>query len=115
MAWDTDIIEAVYTAPSGKKYNFQYDSKLSSETDLKTATFTFPERDGALVVPLGVGGRRFAFTCYFYGKNSNKDADAFENGLKERGYGELQHPIYGTHKVVPTGTITTKSSADSPV
>ncbi|WP_407371493.1 DNA circularization N-terminal domain-containing protein [Carnobacterium sp.] len=105
MAWDTDVIEAVYTAPSGKKFTFQYDSKLTSETDLKTATFTFPERDGALVVPLGVGGRRFSFTCYYYGVNCRNDADSFEEGLKERGYGELQHPVYGTFKVVPTGTI----------
>ena len=105
MAWDSDLKEAVYTAPSGKKFSFHFDSNLSSETDLKTATFTFPERDGALVVPLGVGGRRFSFTCYFYGPKCKRDADQFEAGLKERGYGELQHPVYGTHKVVPTGTI----------
>lgn len=105
MAWETDIVEACYTAPSGKKFYFNYDSKLTSEVDLKTATFTFPERDGALVVPLGIAGRRFSFTCYFYGKQSKKEADNFENGLKERGYGELQHPLYGVHKVVPTGVI----------
>lgn len=105
MAWESDLIDAVYTAPSGKKFTFNYDSKLSSETDLKTATFTFPERDGALVVPLGIGGRRFSFTCFFYGKKSKKEAEEFEEGLKERGYGELQHPLYGTHKVVPTGVI----------
>jgi len=105
MAWDSDLVAAVYTAPSGKKFQFEYDSKLSSEVDLKTATFTFPERDGALVVPLGIGGRRFSFTCYFYGKDCADKADDFEEGLKERGYGELQHPIYGNHKVVPTGTI----------
>lgn len=105
MAWDSDLKEAVYTAPSGEKFSFHYDSKLSSETDLKTATFTFPERDGALVVPLGVGGRRFSFTCFFYGRNSKKEADNFESALKQRGYGELIHPLYGIHKVVPTGTI----------
>lgn len=105
MAWDTDLIEACYTAPSGKKFTFQYDAKLTSETDLKTATFTFPERDGALVVPLGIGGRRFSFTCFFYGSRSKTLANNFEEGLKERGYGELQHPLYGIHKVVPTGTI----------
>lgn len=105
MAWETDIVEACYTAPSGKKFYFAYDSKLTSEVDLKTATFTFPERDGALVVPLGIGGRRFSFTCFFYGRRSKKEADDFEAGLKERGYGELQHPLYGTFKVVPTGTI----------
>jgi prophage DNA circulation protein len=32
-------------------------------------------------------------------------ADAFEGMLTERGVAELQHPIYGTVKVVPTGDI----------
>lgn len=105
MASVNDLREACYTAPSGKKFFFDYDSKLSSETDLKTATFTFPDKDGALVVPLGVGGRRFSFSCNFYGKRCLKDANDFEAGLKETGYGELIHPLYGVHKVVPTGSI----------
>lgn len=105
MAWDTDLVSAVYTAPSGKKFVFQYDPKLSSETDLKTATYTFPDKNGALVVPLGVGGKRFPFSCFFYGQNSKNEADDFEAGLKELGYGQLQHPLYGSFKVVPTGTI----------
>lgn len=105
MAQITDLREACYTSPSGKKFYFEYDSKLSSETDLKTATFTFPDKDGALVVPLGIGGRRFSFSCNFYGFNCLIKANEFEEGLKERGYGELVHPLYGVHKVVPTGSI----------
>lgn len=105
MATETDIREACYTSPSGKKFYFDYDSKLESETALKTASFTFPERDGALVVPLGVGGRIFSFSCNFYGPECLKKADEFEEGLKERGYGEIIHPLYGVHKVVPTGSI----------
>lgn len=105
MASVTDLREACYTSPSGKKFYFDYDSKLSSETDLKTATFTFPDKDGALVVPLGLGGRRFSFSCNFYGSRCLKQANEFEEGLKERGYGELVHPLYGVHKVVPTGSI----------
>lgn len=105
MAWQDLIKDATYTAPSGKEYSFKYSSGLSSETDLKTATFTFPEKDGALVTPLGYGGRKFPMTCKFYGEDCIVDADAFEEALKERGYGELQHPVYGVHKVVPTGSI----------
>lgn len=103
--WQDEIKDAVYTSPSGKVFTFKYNSGLSSETDLKTATFTFPEKDGALVVPLGLGGSRFPMTCKFFGAECFSEAAAFEAGLKERGYGELQHPIYGVHKVVPTGTI----------
>lgn len=104
MAWQNEIKDAVYTSPSGREFTFHYGA-LKSETDLKTSTFTFPETDGALVVPLGVGGRRFPLSCSFYGDDCLQKAAAFEEGLKERGYGELQHPIYGNHKVVPTGTI----------
>lgn len=104
MAWTNEIRDAIYTSPSGRDFTFHY-GELKSDTDLKTATFTFPEKDGALVTPLGVGGRRFPMSCSFYGADCFSLADAFEEGLKERGYGELQHPIYGNHKVVPTGTI----------
>ena len=55
MAQITDLREACYTSPSGKKFYFEYDSKLSSETDLKTATFTFPDKDkGTKIVCLVV-------------------------------------------------------------
>lgn len=105
MAWDTDIIEAVYISPSGKSYPFGYESNLTKKTDLKTASFTFPGKDGSLVVPLGIGGKSFSFNCLFYGKDCKKEADDFEEALCERGYGELQHPLYGNFKVVPTGSI----------
>lgn len=104
MAWTNEIRDAIYASPSGREFTFHY-GELKSDTDLKTATFTFPEKDGALVTPLGVGGRRFPMSCSFYGADCFSLADAFEEGLKERGYGELQHPIYGNHKVVPTGSI----------
>lgn len=64
MAWNSEIKDATYTSPSGKTYTFRY-GQLSKETELKTATFTFPEKDGALVVPLGVGGRTFPMSCFF--------------------------------------------------
>lgn len=105
MAWTNQIQDATYTSPSGKIFSFKYSSGINKETDLKTATFTFPEKDGALVVPMGIGGKRFPLTCTFHGENCFDDADAFEAGLCEKGYGELQHPVYGIHKVVPTGTI----------
>lgn len=105
MAWNSDLVEAYYRSPNGRKFSFNYDSKLTSETDLKTATYTFPDRNGALVMSLGVGGRRFAFTCFFYGEDCNSKAEQFEKALREQGHGELQHPLYGIHKVVPTGTI----------
>lgn len=104
MSWQDQITEAKFTAPSGKEFIFSY-REVSKETDLKTATFTFPERDGAYIQALGIGGRRFPLACYFFGANCLTEATAFETALEERGYSELQHPVYGIRKVVPTGTI----------
>lgn len=104
MAWKDDILKAEYTSPNGNKFSFIY-GDLEKETDLKTATFTFPAKAGALVQSLGRGGRRFPMECIFSGSDCMSKADAFEAGLEEKGIGELQSPVYGTRKVVPTGTI----------
>lgn len=105
MAWAEDISEAVYTAPSGKRIVFGYDSALNRSTPLKTAEHNFPDVDGAEIQSLGLGGKKFPMTAIFSGGECLSLADAFEAALCERGYGTLEHPIYGKHTVVPTGTI----------
>lgn len=105
MAWAEDISEAVYTAPSGKRIVFGYDSALNRSTPLKTAEHNFPDVDGAEIQSLGLGGKKFPMTAIFSGGDCLTLADAFEAALCERGYGTLEHPIYGKHTVVPTGTI----------
>ena len=99
-----ELNDIKYTSPSGKEFSFVFDN-VSKETDLKTATFTFPEKDGAYVQSLGRGGRRFPLTCIFTGELCMQKADEFEAALEERGIGSLRHPVYGTRAVVPTGTI----------
>lgn len=105
MAWTNEISEAVYTAPSGKRIVFNYESALSRSTPLKTAEHTFPDVDGAEVQSLGLGGKKFPMTAIFSGGDCLSLAEEFENALSERGYGTLEHPIYGKHTVVPTGSI----------
>ncbi len=104
MPWIDDIADASYVSPSGTEYFFSF-QEVSKETDLKTASFTMPEKDGALIQSLGFGGRRFPLSCYFTGESCFEDADSFERALTERGRGELRHPVYGSFPVVPTGTI----------
>ena len=99
-----ELNDIKYTSPSGKEFSFVFDN-VSKETDLKTAIFTFPEKDGAYVQSLGRGGRRFPLTCIFTGELCMQKADEFEAALEERGIGSLRHPVYGTRAVVPTGTI----------
>lgn len=105
MAWTDEISEAVYTAPSGKRIVFNYESALSRSTPLKTAEHTFPDVDGAEIQSLGLGGKKFPMTAIFSGGECLSLADEFEAALCERGYGTLEHPIYGKHTVVPTGSI----------
>lgn len=105
MAWTDEISEAVYTAPSGKRIVFNYESSLSRSTPLKTAEHTFPDVDGAEVQSLGLGGKKFPMTAIFDGADCMKNATEFEEALFERGFGFLEHPIYGKHAVVPTGEI----------
>lgn len=104
VAWEKRISEGKYTSPSGKESVFLWGS-LSKETDLKTGLFTFPDKDGAVVQHQGAGATSFPLTCIFNGANCMELADAFEAMLFERGVGELQHPVYGIHKVVPHGKV----------
>lgn len=105
MAWTDEISEAVYTAPSGKRIVFNYESALNRTTPLKTAEHNFPDVDGAEIQSLGLGGKKFPMTAIFWGGECLSLADEFEEALCERGYGTLEHPIYGKHTVVPTGSI----------
>jgi hypothetical protein len=104
MAWQDKTLEGKYTAPSGKEIIFLWE-KTSRETELKTGVFTFPDRDGAHVQHQGAGAKSFPLTCIFSGDDCMERADEFEASLYERDVAELQHPVYGTIKVIPTGNI----------
>jgi prophage DNA circulation protein len=98
------IQEARYTSPSGLEITFSWETgKL--KTELKTGIYTFPGRNGAHVQHQGAGARSFPLVCIFSGDDCMEKADQFEAMLIETGIVELQHPIYGTIKVVPTGDI----------
>lgn len=107
MAWEKNIVDAVYTSPSGKEATFKFE-ELSRSTELKTGVFTFPDRDGARVQHQGAGAKTHPMTCIFSGADCMSQADNFEAMLIERGIAEFQHPIYGILKVVPTGNIARK-------
>jgi len=101
---DRELLEAKYTAPSGKEFTFLWET-LSKKTELKTGIFTFPDRDGAHVQHQGGGPVSFSMTCIFNGDDHVKRAGDFEAALLEREPAELQHPVYGIKKVIPTGNI----------
>jgi len=101
---DNDLLEAKYTAPSGKEFTFFWE-KLSRTTELKTGVFLFPDKDGAHVQHQGGGAVSYPMICIFNGAGHVQTADAFEAALLEKDVAELQHPVYGIKKVIPTGSI----------
>jgi prophage DNA circulation protein len=104
VAWDDRIVDALYTSPSGKEIDFKID-EASHDVELKTSTFTFPDKDGGRVQHQGAGAKTFPITAIFDGPDCMDRADQFEAMLIEMGVAEFQHPVYGTLKVVPTGNI----------
>jgi hypothetical protein len=104
---DRELLEAKYTAPSGKTFTFFWEVS-EKEIILKTGIFTFPDKDGAHVQHQGGGQVSFPMTCIFNGSDHIKTANDFEAALLERETAELQHPVYGIKKVMPTGNIKRK-------
>jgi prophage DNA circulation protein len=101
---DRELLEAKYTSPSEKEFTFLWET-VSKKTQLKTGIFTFPDKDGAHVQHQGGGPVSFPMNCIFNGDDHIKQADDFEAALLERDVAELQHPVYGIRKVIPTGDI----------
>ena len=101
---DRKLLEAKYTAPSGKEFTFFWE-KVQKKTNLKTGIFPIPDVDGAIVQHQGGGPVQYPMTCIFNDDDHVKIADDFEDALKEHDIAELQHPVYGIKKVIPTGDI----------
>lgn len=105
MSWKERLAEAAYTSPAGTRQTFIYED-VSKEVEKRTATFAFPGIDGTYLQDNGQSERRFPLRCIFTGADCDKEAEAFESLLLERGEGKLEHPLYGKKNVVPYGTIT---------
>lgn len=104
MAWVDRLREPAYTSPSGVRTVFIYED-VSTAITKKTAGFEFPDADGVYVQDNGRSGRRFPLRVIFSGADYDRQAAEFDASLLERGVGTLDHPIYGTFKVVPFGEI----------
>lgn len=102
--WESRLIEAAYTPPSGERLTFLYES-VEVQFDKKTSAFNFPDANGTYVQDLGRTGRRYPLRIILSGENYDLDAETWMQALGESGEGKLEHPVYGTVTVVSTGTI----------
>jgi prophage DNA circulation protein len=101
-----DVREGAYTGPSsGTRRTFQFED-VSRMTPLRTQAFSFPGVDGDYVQQNGFGSRRYPLRVFFWGPLHDAQAQQFESLLLEPGRGKLEHPKYGTVRVVPYGEIT---------
>jgi hypothetical protein len=104
-SWRDRLREAAYNSPTGTRIKFFY-FDVSRELDFRTTAFEFPGINDAYVQQNGYGARRYPLRCVFSGAQHDLEATAFEAALLEPGRGKLEHPLYGSIKVVPTGTLT---------
>lgn len=100
--WRDRLKTARYTDPDGIYYEFDYED-LSREGTLRGTVFEFTGIDGGYVQQRGFGARRYPLQCIFSGADCDLKASTFEAAILKPGIGELDHPIYGTVKVVPFG------------
>ena len=102
--WKSRLKEAAYTSPGGTRQTFLYvDFKRSIRK--RTSSFEFNGLDGKYIQDRGHDGGDYPFTCYFSGEDHDQLATSFEDLLIEQGRGVLEHPMYGTFDVIPTGSI----------
>jgi hypothetical protein len=105
MTWQTRLKEAAYTAADGNRLTFDFvDVKRTFAK--KTAGFEFPDSDNTYVQDNGVTSFQFPLRVFFHGANYDLDAAAFENALRQKGVGKLEHPMYGSFDTIPFGSVT---------
>lgn len=102
------IVEAAYTSPLGQRIPFLFQD-VSREWEKRTTKFDFNGLDGWYVADYGTSGRDYPLRCIFDGPDHDLIATAFEEGLAARGKGRLEHPLYGSFDVVPTGAVTRRN------
>jgi prophage DNA circulation protein len=102
--WQQRLKEAAYTSPGGTRIVFQY-VDLKRSTKKRTARFQFNGINGAYIQDNGNDEGVYPIVALFTGDDNDRLGTAFEVACLETGRGKLEHPMYGTFDVVPTGTI----------
>lgn len=107
MAWQDRTRPAAYTAPSGRRFAFDFES-ADRAFDKNTSAYNFPGVRGTYVQDLGGTDRRYPMRVVFWGDDHDRQASDFEAALRETGRGRLEHPRDGRVDVVPFGTVTVR-------
>lgn len=106
--WEGRVKEAAYKPPKGIRIPFLFED-VSRETELRTTAFQFSGLDDAFIQQNGIGPREYPLRVIFSGNDHDLLATSFELALFQKGRGTLEHPLYGTFKVVPVGKVTRRN------
>lgn len=101
MAYLDRIKDCTYTSPAGKTFTLKY-AEVSQSGGHKAAIAPLPFRYGAAVQDMGMNARTIPLVCWIDGADYDEEADGFTAALSEKGFGTLQHPVYGTISVICT-------------
>jgi len=102
--WQKRLKEAAYTGPEGTRIVFQY-VDLKRSINLRNKIFRFNGINGKFIQSNGHDEGDYPIVAFFTGDDQDRLGTAFEGLLTEPGRGKLEHPMYGTFDVVPTGQI----------
>lgn len=103
--WAKRLKAAAYNSPSGQRFVLTYEN-VSYEFDNRGTAFGFPGVDGTYVQRKSRSSFRYPMRLFFWGDDYDRESEEFEKALQEDGFGILEHPMYGTHDVIPFGRIT---------
>ena len=111
MSWLDRLQTASYTIDK-QTITFEYED-VSSEFTNKGTAFNFPGTNRTYVQRLGSTTRQFPIVAFFSGADHDVAAKRFLKLLTVKGFGELNHPLYGTATVVPLGKISVEDRLKS--
>lgn len=111
MSYLDRLRELRYISPSGAEFTLEFD-ELTETGGKKAPASEFPGQNQGAVQDLGEIIGTFPITCYISGADYDIPADAFWKSLAETGPGQLIHPRWGNHYVLPTQKQRTEQFVD---
>lgn len=99
MSWQERITPAEFISPSGKLFEFRYSEGFEKEFSHKVGEYQFSDLRGTYYQDLDVTSDRYPIRCHFAGPDYDKEANDFEEALREKGHSFLLHPVYGTKNI----------------
>jgi prophage DNA circulation protein len=108
MNWQDRTRQSItFTSPAGLTFEAGWAGDDMS-FEKQAGQFSYPMVNGSDVQDLGRTAYQYPLTVLFEGPDNDKDARAFVKAFDDRGVWTVVHPVDGTLKLQPIGTVTRK-------